>query len=559
MHSTTLGRLVAAASLLDLVSGSPLSQVARQEVTPYAATVNGTYAGIHNEQFNQDYFLGMPFAQPPVGPLRFRNPASLNTSWTGIANATQFSAACPPQSGDNVSEDCLSINVYRPAGYEQGANLPIGLWIYGGGHVFGSNSDPLYNMSYIIQEAVNVGKPFIGITINYRLQAYGYMYGSEVIKAGVGNLGYKDQHLALRWVQENIEAFGGDPTKVTIWGESAGGMSAGALTIAHGGVDVGLFRGAILESAGPFNPFKYTTPQEWDVWYNAIVEAAGCSGSADTLECLRTVPEAQLNAVLNSNVTRPITSFGMEIDGDFIRENAREQYAAGKFVRVPILQGQNHDEGTAMTYRGVNTDEQFLTAVMNRALNNETAMEIARLYPDIPEEGIPATFQGRPGATLGLQYKRISAVMTDLVWHAPRRLQAKILDQYNVPNWGFLFNVLPPGTSSSTGVTHALEIPYVFNNLNVGSYGPVTQEAPQSHKDIARIISKYWINFIVDGDPNSLPPVNQTWPQWTAESPQLMEFNVNKTEVAAPIPDTYRAEGIDYIMANLGTGFGRKR
>lgn len=139
-------------------------------------------------------------------------------------------------------------------------------------------------MSFIVQQSVAAGKPFIGVNINYRSQLFGFLYRSAVVESGVGNLGYKDQHLALRWLQENITAFGGDASEVTMWGENAGAESAGTHMISYGGRDQGLFRGVILESGGPINPFRYNSPAEWDLKYNAITRAANCSAATDVLE-----------------------------------------------------------------------------------------------------------------------------------------------------------------------------------------------------------------------------------------------------------------------------------
>lgn len=480
----------------------------RQDAAPTASVRNGTFTGYYNVEYDQDFFLGMPYAQPPVGDLRLRNPVSLNTSWHGSANATTFSPACynlgsPPTPGITFSEDCLNLNVVRPSGTSAGDKLPVGVWIHGGGHTGGSNQDPNYNMSFIVQQSVVAGKPFIGVNINYRLQLFGFMYGSAVVESGAGNLGYKDQHLALRWLQENIAAFGGDPSKVTIWGESAGAESSGAQLIAYGGRDQGLFRGVMLESGGPINPYRYNTPAEWDVYYDPIVRAANCSGAPDTLACLRTVPTEALVTVFNSNVTASIPSWGMEIDGDFIQENAREALLAGRFIRVPVLHGQNHDEGTIFSITGVNTDEDFFARVRERASDNATLHQIAALYPDIPELGIPSTLQGRPPASLGSQYKRISAFVTDVMWHAPRRLTSQILTDHNVPNWGYMFNIRPNGVPLSSGASHFTEVAFMFYNiLGIGYPESPFANTPQSYKDVAGLMSRYWVNFIVDGDPN---------------------------------------------------------
>lgn len=192
--------------------------------------------------------------------------------------------------------------------YDQAAlsQMPAYPWVLGytvAAHTSGPNQDPSYNMTFIVEQSVAAGKPFIRVNINYRLQLFGFMYGSAVVDEGVGNLGYKDQHLAVHWLQENIAGFGGDASKVTIWGESAGAESARSHLISYGGRDQGLFRGVILESRGPINPFRYHSPAEWDLYYDAITEAADCSSATDTLACLRTVSSEDLYSIFASEVT----------------------------------------------------------------------------------------------------------------------------------------------------------------------------------------------------------------------------------------------------------------
>jgi carboxylesterase type B len=144
----------------------------------------------------------------------------------------------------------LTLNVVRPSGYD-GVALPVGLWIHGGGYVEGGGADHRYNLSFIVKNAAEAGIPIIGVSINYRLAGWGFLFSKELQDAGAGNLGLRDQRIALSWVHENIAAFGGDPSKVTIWGESAGAGSVGAQLVAYGGRDDGLFRGAIAESGAP--------------------------------------------------------------------------------------------------------------------------------------------------------------------------------------------------------------------------------------------------------------------------------------------------------------------
>lgn len=181
---------------------------------PTATVKNGTYSGVHSAEYDQDFFLGVPFAQPPVGNLRFRAPQSLTSSWKGTKPATSYSAACIGYGSDDwpypkLSEDCLYLNVIRPSGYEN-QELPVAFWIHGGGLTEGSSIDQRYNLSFIVERSVKIGKPIIGVSTNYRLSMWGFITGEEVIQTGNANIGFRDQRLALHWVQENIRAFGGE-------------------------------------------------------------------------------------------------------------------------------------------------------------------------------------------------------------------------------------------------------------------------------------------------------------------------------------------------------------
>jgi triacylglycerol lipase len=446
--------------------------ITRQSGSPSVTVKNGSYHGTQNPTYAQDLFLGMPFAQPPVGDLRFRNPVSLNTTWTGSKNATQYGYACYGYGSDDwvlgnpLSEDCLTINVVRPTGTKPNAQLPVGVWIYGGGAYMGSSLDPRYNLSFIVQQSVQMGKPFIAVSLNYRLQAFGFLFGSAALKEGVTNIGFRDQRLALQWIQENVAAFGGDPAKVTIWGESAGAGSVGAQLLAYGGRDDKLFRGAIQESGGHINSVRQTNASTWDKYYNNITDATNCSSASDTLACLRKVPIASLNAVLNSSVTASVPYWGLVVDNDFAVATGTRQLLDGKFVKVPLLHGRNSDEGTSFAPKGINTTEQFLASVMSAGPDNSTAATIAALYPDIPAIGIPATLSGRPppnNASLGAQWKRAAAYVGDLRQHASRRLISQVYAAHNISSWSYRFNVLVNGQPPSSGATHFQEVAFVFH------------------------------------------------------------------------------------------------
>ena len=199
-----------------------LGVVAAQSA-PTVQTVNGTYNGVYSPEYNQDYFLGVPFAQPPVNQLRFTAPRSLNQSFAEARPATEYASECVGYGGDNInyplSEDCLYLNIIRPHSDTPPKDLPVAVWIHGGGYYQGGAPDRRYNLSFIVENSVANNQPIIGVSIAYRLGAWGLLNSNQVAGDGSLNLALKDQRLALNWLHENIDAFGGDPTKVSIWGE----------------------------------------------------------------------------------------------------------------------------------------------------------------------------------------------------------------------------------------------------------------------------------------------------------------------------------------------------
>ena len=444
---------------------------------PTAVTKNGTYAGYHLDSYNEDLFLGIPYAQPPTGPLRFRVPQSINSSFEGIKTATEYYPACIGYGGDDIgygeSEDCLALNVIRPSGYE-GQALPVGMWIHGGGLQMGSGGDERYNLSFIVQNSVEIGKPIMGVSINYRLAGWGFLTSLQVQASGQTNLGIRDQRLAMHWVQENIAAFGGDPTKVTIWGESSGAASVGYHLTAYGGRDDKLFRAGIMESGGPFNTYQsdvYYQPK-----YDGIVNATGCNNQLDTLECLRMLDFETLNAVLNTTMYNgTMGSFDPVLDGDILQSFGSIQLAAGKFVAVPIIDGANTDEGTAFGPKGVQNESQFLEYLTTTADDTGIALpeffakEILAAYPDDPSQGIPAAAEIgdiRLNATYGeryhhlawiyinvasgYEYRRTSAYAGDTTFIANRRLVCETWAAAGVDAYCYRFNVIPYGVNVSS-------------------------------------------------------------------------------------------------------------
>ncbi|KAH8807880.1 triacylglycerol lipase [Xylogone sp. PMI_703] len=550
---------------------------------PVATVRNGTLRGSYSAQYDQDFFLGIPYAQPPLGDLRFNLPHSLNSSWHGFKDAVEYSPECIGYGGDDVgypsSEDCLTLNVVRPAGVKPNSELPVAVWIHGhvipscssqfnvdltrnsGGFVMGGSADRRYNVSFMVQNSVEMHQPMIAVSINYRLAGWGFLYSSTIAYAGLSNIGLLDQRLALRWIQENIASFGGSPKKVTIWGESAGAMSVGAHLVAYGGRDDGLFRAAIAESGGPnlFTTQNAVTAQEG---YDNVTQATGCATASDQIACLRAVPVDTLNDVLNSTSGY----FMPVIDGTFLQTLASKQLTSGEFVKVPLLIGANSDEGTAFGQRGINTDAEFEALVMSKGADAETAKIMSYLYPNIPSIGIPATLVNPPTSTqLGLQYKRQAAFAGDYLMIGTRRASCEAWSNYSVPAYCYRFNVLVAGLTAETGSTHFQEVAFVFDNIHGYGYvpnavPPFTNEPP-TYTRLAKIMSRMWVSFVVNLEPNKhkiggVP----TWPVYDihdGRGAQDMVFDTNVTTLAYAERDNFRAEGIAFINEVAASQFGR--
>ncbi|KAF2769967.1 alpha/beta-hydrolase [Teratosphaeria nubilosa] len=548
----------ASALLLYVLATVDAAEIKRQIAATAATadTKNGTYAGYYAPAYNADNFLGIPYAQPPVGSLRFHVPLPLNTSWSGVRNATQYGPECigygldTESQGNYVSEDCLTLNVICSRG--AGDKLPVLVWIHGGGLVEGGSADHRYNQSFIVQQSAEAGMPIVAVSINYRLSAWGFLYGQAIQDSGNTMNGFRDQRLALHWVQENIEAFGGDPNRVTIQGESAGGASVGAQLLAYNGRDDRLFAHAIAESGAPVSLSPYPTVQSWESVIANITKGVGCANTSDVLACLRAVDIMELNAVINSTATAG-ADYGAVIDGDFIVEDSSTQLERGNFVHVPYIIGCNTDEGTSFGPKGINTTAQFLAYIISDdGVDKVTAQDLAILYPDIPAIGIPATLAGRPNSTVGLQYKRTSAVVGDISMHAPRRLTAQEWASHNATVYTYRFNVLVNGQSYIVGSPHFQEVAFVFYNTEGYGYpqnllpNPLGGVERPEYLKLAQLMVRMWIGFVNYGDPNKHLGVDaEHWPVYTIDDPQNFVFEQNVTSHSEP--DLYRAEGIKYI------------
>lgn len=254
------------------------------------------------------------------------------------------------------------------------------------------------------------------------------------MNAGIANLGLKDQHLALRFIQENIAAFGGDPTKVVIFGESAGGGNIGYLATAYGGRDDGLFRGLISESGAEGTQVKNLTAPT--AIYNNITRLVGCDNSANKLECLRKVPFKKLNDAINSTAGsyRPI------VDGDFITDYSSLLLAQGNFTKVPFLLGTNADEGTLFTPPSITSASQIAASIRASGPDTNTTVILMELYPNVDALGLPVGYQTTANSTTGSQFKRAVVLATDQSFLSWRRIRTEAWSKFGIPSYAYLFD-----------------------------------------------------------------------------------------------------------------------
>ncbi|KAF5688083.1 UV radiation resistance associated p63 [Fusarium circinatum] len=509
-------------SSLTLALAVAVGAVSVPRNSPVVELKNGSYYGIHNHLYNQDLFLGMRYAQAPLNDLRFRHPQPLNSTWNGVRNATEYQSKCyqygypsGPLSGG--TDDCLHLNVVRPSVAAK-EKLPVLVWIHGGGLVGGYSGDPSSNLSYIIDESVKLGSPIIDVSVNYRLGAWGFLWSSAVKAAGVGNNGFRDQRLALQWVQENIAAFGGDPTKVTIWGQSGGARSIASQLTAFGGRDDGLFRAAILESGTGF-PTAFGEVEDKDAptfenGYKTLLKRTNCDSAKDSLQCLRKVPSLELAQIVG-NVSFPV--WLDIIDGDFIRDSRSELVRHNKFVPVPIINGVASDDGDFFAQRGINTTQEWEAYLRKEGASKATIEAISALYPDIPRVGLPATFQGRP---LG-------------------------------PLASYHFDVVAGDRPAVQGAGHSVDIPFVFRNYERLAQLNATKPRPGSLDEVAVKMSRMWISFASKMNPNFEGMGDVQWPEYEWDGGKNMVFHIDDSSVVHVENDTYRTEQMEYLDKKL--------
>jgi para-nitrobenzyl esterase len=491
------------------VSCAPASVPIKDPIQIDAGLISGAVVGA-----NQDIhvYKGIPFAAPPVGDLRWKAPQPV-APWQGVKQCTEFGSSplgyastgfasyAPP------SEDCLYLNLWTPA-KTTGDKLPVMVWIYGGAYRFGEGSNPMYNGEKLAQKGV------ILITINYRLGPLGFLahplLSKEDAHNSSGNYGLLDQIAALQWVQKNIAAFGGDPNRVTIFGQSAGATSVVWLMASP--LTTGLFQRAISLSAyegasfADLNENKYGNPPKEDQGVQ-LAKDLGCDTAADPIACMRAKSAQEIldKGKPGASVTAT-TGYRYEpcVDGWVVTDLPINVFQAGKQQKVPLLIGSCADDWALL--QGKVTAESYQQNVNNYF--GDKAQQVLAMFP-VGDDAQTKTSDKQ--------------VWTLWTFTCPARAYASAMSNVKAPAYFYQFSRKPPG--STMGAFHALDVGYVFGNLT-----PIMSplKADTYFDEIDRVLSdammNYWTAFAATGNPNK--EGLKEWPAWDAKEGKYLDFGI---------------------------------
>jgi para-nitrobenzyl esterase len=484
-----------------IVLAATMTGTVTASATPHApvvATTGGLVRGVATATDNR--FLGIPYAAPPVGALRWQPPKAA-APWAGVRDASQFGPACaqPPSalSVPSLSEDCLYLNVFAPA--RPARHSPVMVWIHGGSLVTGSGD--LYDPAELVRNGVVV------VTINYRLGAFGFLAHPAFANSPggpAGDYGLMDQQAALRWVARNISRFGGNSHDVTIFGESAGGLSVFSHLVSP--TARGLFDRAIAQSGA------YALTQE----SLASAEAAGqtfatAAGCADqSAACLRALPA-------NTVLARQNSGYVPNIDGRVLTQSLGTAFDTGQFARVPIINGSNHDEWRLFVAIG-ELQGQFVTADNYLTMISQTLGVPAPIAAAIAAQYPLSAYPSPPVA--------LSTLGTDAIFACPALTVDKAVSRFT-PTFGYEFNdqnapLLLPPVSFPQGAAHAYELPYLFQLPIGGTLSPEQQQ-------LATTMRRYWTSFAASGTPRAAGA--PSWPLFNSRTQPLMSLTPPRPQV----------------------------
>ncbi|KAH6896046.1 cholinesterase [Thelonectria olida] len=447
----------------------------------------GTTTVLPSSTVTVNKFLGIPFAKPPV---RFRAPEPVGR-WPTLYDATRYGPACienhdtsvdliqgtswnadvssPPPAGE--SEDCLNLNVFAPASASAGSKAVL-VWIFGGDFKSGSNSLPLYDGS-----GFAANQDVVVVTINYRTNVFGFP-GSPDLPHGENNLALLDQRLGLQWVRRNIAGLGGNPFKITLFGQSAGAGSIDYLLTSPPGPLP--FVGAIMQSGeGSFLDDTNST-KSWET----LVEKAGCDPDENGLECIQSISAPELIEIVEKNglLFRPMPDGGVTVGDDPLKDRMNSTGENSLIARVPIMIGSNSEESKYGVVAEVPDAREFLLESPDSPLKGQDELvdKILALYP-----------LGAPG--IATETDRVVAITTDFMMVCKIDLVSELSAKAGIDTWRYVFNASFPNTEifDNSGAYHGAELPMVF-----GTYPE--ENATEFQADVSKSMQKAWADFAKD-------------------------------------------------------------
>ncbi|PSR81463.1 Alpha/Beta hydrolase protein [Coniella lustricola] len=506
-----------------------------------------TYEGLYRN--NIEVFLGVRYGQDTSGQNRFKPPQSYVPPTNSTIAAQQYGPACPQWYGEGswyppytlsnytaISEDCLTLNVARPNGVAADANLPVMVYVYGGSLITGEASDATILPDGLILQSIENETPIIHVAMNYRLGFFGFAHTPELAAEGSLNVGYKDQRLAMEWVRDNIKAFGGDPERITVYGQSSGASSIGIHLVSYGGARPVPFQQAILES-GTFDVgiLANYTP----VLTQEIIEDLNCTSALtnDTLACLRSLDSATVG---NASLARYWIEQGINsgtlwlaaVDGDFLPDSPIDLVNTGRFAsNVTVMMGWMDNDLASLTNVSITTESEVHTALRN-------------WDPDLTEADVEAmlahypldAFSANAAAGLSQQFYRLTQIYRDIVmacqpiWFGGALADKNGADSVYLFEWNQtildpIFTYLYGQTGLGVGVFHESEFAYVFGNLSHYDIDGWPFDPTAADYALAQRAPRSYAEFVTSGKPTG---GNDTFVGWT---PAFANGNGNATGI----------------------------
>jgi para-nitrobenzyl esterase len=485
-------------------------------------TGSGTVSGMKSNLTNTCVWLGVPYADAPVGELRWKAPQP-HPGWSGVRSAVSAGNKCPqkPMLGifnaknlKGMSEDCLFLNIYRP---DKPGKFPVMVWIHGGGYLFGSGDE------YPGDRLAEFGDVVV-VTINYRLGVFGFMAGrslrDEDPNKSTGNYGILDMVAAVKWVKTNIQNFGGDPGNITIFGESAGSWAV--CTLLATPLASGLFSHAIMESQG------CNASEDLEKGYEKEKMISGSLGCApDDLDCLRKIPTLKLVNKGTPSFLKQGFSLVAHHDGYALSDSPLKMIRSGNYTRVPLLAGYNRDEFDAVLFLFGDLNRtrpaQYTNMLQSGlGLSAEELNQMVQLYP-------LSRYQDQPGKAFG-------NIASDFGIICPTYLGLSAVASHQPQTYFYRFEYDRIRFIKKLGALHSMEIPFVFNEVDSKSYRSLYYKHDlEDRQKLSRVMMGYWTNFAKTGDPNG--PGLPEWPKFDLNDQKLEVLDVNVRTENAQIAD----------------------